>query len=75
MGCGCNKGSRSETNTQTTKQYDDLSGKFILDTQGNKFLVTSPIYDAYKDIVGYTVKDEQENSLRIFAKNVQKILD
>jgi len=75
MGCGCNKGSRSETSTQTTKQYDDLSGKFILDTQGNKFLVTSPIYDAYKDIVGYTVKDEQENSLRIFAKNVQKILD
>ncbi len=75
MGCGCNKGSRSETSTQTTKQYDDLSGKFILDTQGNKFLVTSPIYDAYKDIVGYTVKDEQGNSLRIFAKNVQKILD
>lgn len=75
MGCGCNKGSRSETSTQTTKQYDDLSGKFILDTQGNKFLVTSPIYDAYKDIVGYIVKDEQGNSLRIFAKNVQKILD
>lgn len=75
MGCGCNKGSRTTTTTQTTKQYDDLSGKFILDTNGNKLLVISPIYDAYKDIVGYTAKDEQGNSLRIFAKNVQKILD
>jgi len=75
MGCGCNKGSRNATTTQTTKQYDDLSGKFILDTNGNKLLVISPIYDAYKDIVGYTAKDEQGNSLRIFAKNVQKILD
>lgn len=75
MGCGCNKKAGSATTTQTTKQYDDLSGKFILDTNGNKLLVISPIYDSYKDIVGYTAKDEQGNSLRIFAKNVQKILD
>ena len=76
MGCGCNKRAGvSESTAQTKKQYDDLSGKFILDTNGSKLLVISPIYDAYKDVVGYTAKDESGNSLRIFAKNVQKILD
>ncbi len=75
MGCGCgNKGSQTTT-AHTKKQYDDLTGKFILDTTGNKLLVTSPIYDSYKDVVGYTVKNEDGNSLRIFAKNVQKILE
>jgi hypothetical protein len=76
MGCGCNKRAGvTQTSTQTKNQYDDLTGKFILDTSGNKLLVTLPIYDAYKDVVGYTVKNEDGNSLRIFAKNVQKILD
>lgn len=75
MGCGCNKRSGTAPTTQTKKQYDDLTGKFILDTNGNRLLVISPIYDSYKDVVGYTVKDELGNSLRIFAKNVQKILE
>jgi len=76
MGCGCNKKAGvSQKDAQIKKQYDDLTGKFILDTSDNKLLVTSPIYDAYKDVVGYTVKNEDGNSLRIFAKNVQKILE
>jgi len=76
MGCGCNKNNQAQpTTTQVKKQYDDLTGKFVLDNSGNKLLVISPIYDSYKDVVGYTVKDENGNSLRIFAKNVQKILE
>jgi hypothetical protein len=34
-----------------------------------------PTKKEYEDVVGYMVKDEKGNSLRIFAKNVQKILD
>jgi hypothetical protein len=76
MGCGCRNKSRGlTTNQPTKKEYEDLSGKFILDSNGIKFLVISPIYDFYEDVVGYMVKDEKGNSLRIFAKNVQKILD
>lgn len=76
MGCGCNKNNQTQpTTTQIKKQYDDLTGKFVLDNSGNKLLVTSPIYDSYKDVVGYTVKNEDGNSQRIFAKNVQKILE
>lgn len=76
MGCGCNKKAQAQHLTkQAMKEYDDLTGKFVLDTSGNKLLVTSPIYDAYKDIVGYTTKNESGNSTRIFAKNVQKILE
>jgi len=76
MGCGCGADLTSNSpNTSYRKQKDVLSGKLILDHNNNQLLIISPIYDTYGDIVGYIAKDMNGNSVRIFAKNVVKILE
>jgi len=74
MGCGCSK-NKGQAIERTSKQNDDLTGKMILDNNDVQMLVTSPIYDSYKDIVGYSAKTLEGKVVRIFAKNVQKILE
>lgn len=76
MGCGCGADmTNNSPNTSYKKQKDVLSGKLILDHNNNQLLITAPIYDTYGDIVGYIAKDMSGNTVRIFAKNVVKILE
>jgi hypothetical protein len=75
MGCGCG-GQKRLVNLETTRSIrkDDLVNKRIVDTSGKELLVVSPIQDIYGDVIGYITKDSSGNTIRIFAKNVQKIL-
>ena len=75
MGCGC-EGQKRLVNLETTRSIrkDDLVNKRIVDTSGKELLVVSPIQDFYGDVIGYITKDFGGNTIRIFAKNVQKIL-
>ena len=76
MGCGC--GAKPSNNLRISRQgetYQDLTGKMIIDRSGNQLLILSPIFDAYKDIIGYTVKTLDQRTERIFAKDVEKVLD
>lgn len=76
MGCGC--GAKPSNNLRISSQgetYQDLTGKMIIDRSGNQLLILSPIFDAYKDIIGYTVKTLDQRTERIFAKDVEKVLD
>ncbi len=81
MGCGCTKefGGSTPTGTQRIsskgESYVDLTGKMVEDKNGNQLLVLDPIFDAYKDVIGYTVKTLDQRTLRIFAKDIQKVLD
>jgi hypothetical protein len=78
MGClPCHQRSIAQLGEMTSnrKQPDTLSGKNILDSSGNKLLVTSPIRDVYGDIIGYITKKEDGSVMRIFAKNVVEIIE
>lgn len=76
MGCGCGSKLNTESGVVSQKENTvDLTGKMILDKSGKELLVLSPIFDAYKDIIGYTVKTLEQTTLRIFSKDVEKILD
>jgi hypothetical protein len=46
-----------------------------LDKSGTQLLILEPIFDAYKDIIGYTVKNLEQKVLRIFAKDIEKVLE
>ena len=52
-----------------------ISGKWIIDVQERRLYVDSPIYDVYGDIVGYITKNESGDVVRIFSKNVVKIIE
>jgi hypothetical protein len=76
MGCGC--GISTNTNLRTSSKgepYIDLTGKMVLDKSGTQLLILEPIFDAYKDIIGYTVKNLEQKVLRIFAKDIEKVLE
>ncbi len=76
MGCGC--GVQANTDLRISSKgetYQDLTGKMVLDKSGNQLLIIDAIFDAYKDIIGYTVKNLEQKTLRIFAKDIAQILD
>ena len=74
MSCNCGTQDSYEPNYSYRKKKDKLSGKWILDVQGRKLYVESPIYDVYGDIIGYITKNESGDLIRIFSKNIAKIL-
>ena len=57
------------------KKKSRIINKWILDDKGRKLLISSPIYDSYNDIIGYVAKNEMSEVVRIFEKNVKKIID
>jgi hypothetical protein len=59
----------------TPKVKSRIIDKWIVDHIGRTLLISSPIYDTYNDIIGYVTKDTNGNVVRIFEKNIQKILD
>ena len=75
MGCGCHKNAPRSGILRTSKEKDLLSGKNIIDKHSNQYLLISPIYDVYKDIIGYIAKSRTEETVKIFRKNIIKILD
>ena len=75
MGCGCTSNNANLRVSSKGETYQDLTGKMVLDGSGNELLVLDPIFDAYKDIIGYTVKTLDQKTIRIFAKDIQKVLD
>jgi hypothetical protein len=74
MSCNCGIENHYEPNYSYRRKKDKLSGKWVVDVQNRKLYVESPIYDVYGDIVGYITKNESGDLIRIFAKNVSKIL-
>lgn len=58
-----------------SKETDRLSGKNVIDSNGNKLLVTDAIRDVYGDIIGYITLNESGQTIRIFARNVAQIIE
>jgi len=74
MSCNCGTENSYEPNYSYRKKKDKVSGKWIIDVQERKLYAESPIYDVYGDIVGYITKNETGDLIRIFSKNISKIL-
>jgi hypothetical protein len=74
MSCKCGTENSYEPNYSYRKKKDKVSGKWIIDVQERKLYAESPIYDVYGDIVGYITKNETGDLIRIFSKNISKIL-
>jgi hypothetical protein len=74
--CGCNNLSLNQIGERINraKEPDRLSGKNIIDSSGNRLLVTDAIRDVYGDIVGYITLNESGQTIRIFARNVAQII-
>jgi hypothetical protein len=51
-----------------------MSGKWILDVQNRELYLENPIYDVYGDIIGYITKNKSDDIIRIFARNIVKII-
>ena len=75
MSCNCSPQNSYEPVTSYRKKPDTISGKWIIDVQERRLYVDSPIYDVYGDIVGYITKNESGDVVRIFSKNVVKIIE
>jgi hypothetical protein len=74
--CGCAGKAQAEvTITRQAKQESPLLNKWILDSMDRKLLVQSSIYDVQNDIIGFITVNESGNTVRIFSKNVKKVLD
>jgi hypothetical protein len=58
-----------------SKEISQILNKWILDNLDRKLLIQDPIYDSYKDIIGYITKNEKGNIVRIFSHNIKIILD
>ena len=58
-----------------SKETSRILNSWIIDNMNRKLLVQSPIYDSYNDIIGYVTKNESENIVRIFSKNIKEILE
>ena len=74
MSCNCDSPGSYEPLTTYRKQKDKVSGKWVMDVQDRKLYAQSPIYDVYGDIVGYITKNENDDVIRIFSRNIVKIL-
>ena len=74
--CGCNRLPLNQIGERISraKEPDRLSGKNIIDSNGNKLLVTDAIRDVYGDIIGYIALNASGQTLRIFARNVAQII-
>jgi len=74
--CGCNKLPLNQIGERInrSKEPDRLSGKNIIDSSGNRLLVTDAIRDVYGDIVGYITLNVSGQTVRIFARNVAQII-
>lgn len=73
--CGCSSASQAEApNRVNSKEISNLLNKWIMDIDGRKLLVQSPIYDVYNDIIGFLTKNEDGNVIRIFKRNVAEVL-
>jgi hypothetical protein len=75
MSCGCNSEDSYEVVNSYRKKKDKIGGKWIMDIQSRKLYAEKPIYDVYGDIVGYITKNESGDTIRIFSKNIVKILE
>jgi hypothetical protein len=75
MSCNCSSPNSYEPVTSYRKAKDLLSGKWIIDVQQRRLYVDGAIYDVYGDIVGYITKNESGDVVRIFSKNVVKIIE
>lgn len=74
--CGCTRQMDPNDLERThSKEVSQILNHWVSDNLGRKLLVQSPIYDVYNDIVGYITKNEKGNTIRIFKKNIQQILD
>jgi hypothetical protein len=75
--CGCTKLPLDQVGDRINraKEPDRLSGKNIIDSNGNRLLVTDAIRDIYGDIIGYITLNESRQITRIFAKNVAQIIE
>ena len=74
MSCNCESPNSYEPVNSYRKQKDRISGKWIMDVQGRRLFADKPIYDVYGDIVGYITKNEAGDVIRIFAKNISRII-
>jgi len=59
----------------TPKAKSKILDKWVMDNLGRTLLISSPIYDTYNDIIGYVTKDKNGDTIRIFERNIKKILD
>ena len=66
MSCNCDSYESYEPNYSYRKQKDRISGKWVLDVQNRKL---------YGDIIGYITKNEEGDTIRIFSKNISKIIN
>jgi len=57
------------------KKKSKIIDRWIEDNVGRILLINSPIYDTYNDIIGYVTKDTDGNIIRIFERNIKKILE
>jgi len=57
------------------KAKSKIIDKWVVDNMGRNLLISSPIYDSYNDIIGYVTKDTVGNTIRIFERNIKKILE
>lgn len=73
----CNKRTLDQIGQRITRtnEPDTLSGKNILDSNGNRLLVSDAIRDIYGDIIGYITLNENGQTVRIFARNVAQIIE
>jgi hypothetical protein len=75
----CNCGDPSinigDSKRNHTKEVSQILNKWIFDNLDRRLLIQEPIYDAYKDIIGYITKNEKGNIVRIFSHNIKIILD
>lgn len=74
--CNCEENRRNISYSNHYKKEESLiDNKFILDNLNRELLVQSPIHDVYGDIIGYVTKNKEGNIIRIFKKNVKKIIN
>ena len=74
MSCNCSPQNSYEPVNSYRKQKDRIGGKWVEDVQGRTLYAESPIYDVYGDIVGYITKNDKGDTIRIFAKNISRII-
>jgi hypothetical protein len=75
MSCNCISAGSYQPNYSYRKEKDKISGRWILDVHDRKLYAEKPIYDVYGDIVGYITKNESGDVIRIFSKNIVKIVN
>lgn len=75
--CDCGKGIKIDDHIRANppKEISKIINKWIVDNMERKLLIQDPIYDIYNDIIGYITKNENKETIRIFANNIKKVLE